>query len=58
MKAKSSSTTLKRAGNSTDEISEMLGHRNTIVTQRYLASLDMEKLLKSMIICIKNTQDL
>ena len=36
-------TTLKRAGKSTDEISEMLGHSNTIVTQRYLASLDMEK---------------
>jgi len=44
MTARSSyATTLKRAGKSTDEISEMLGHSNSIVTQRYLASLDMEK---------------
>jgi integrase len=36
-------TTLKRAGKSKDEISEMLGHSNSVVTEHYLASLDMEK---------------
>ena len=36
-------TTLKRAGVSKDDISEMLGHSNSIVTEHYLASLDMEK---------------
>ena len=36
-------TTLKRAGVSKDTISEMLGHSNSVVTEHYLASLDMEK---------------
>lgn len=36
-------TTLKRAGVSKDNISEMLGHSNSVVTEHYLASLDMEK---------------
>jgi len=36
-------TTLKRAGVSKDQISEMLGHSNSVVTEHYLASLDMEK---------------
>ena len=35
-------TTLRRAGVSTDDIGEMLGHANSIVTVRYLASIDME----------------
>lgn len=38
-------TTLKRAGKSKDEISEMLGHSNSVVTEHYLANLDMEKTL-------------
>jgi site-specific recombinase XerC len=36
-------TTLKRAGKSKYEISEMLDHSNSVVTEHYLASLDMEK---------------
>jgi integrase len=36
-------TTLKRAGVSKDNIGEMLGHSNSIVTEHYLASLDIEK---------------
>lgn len=36
-------TTLKRAGVSKDNIGEMLGHANSIVTEHYLASLDIEK---------------
>ena len=36
-------TTLKRAGKSTDEIAEMLGHSNSVICEHYLASLDMEK---------------
>jgi len=36
-------TTLKRAGVSTDNIGEMLGHANSVVTEHYLASLDIEK---------------
>lgn len=36
-------TTLKRSGNSRDEIGEMMGHSNSLVTENYLASLDMDK---------------
>ena len=36
-------TTLKRAGVSKDNIGEMLGHSNSIVTEHNLASLDIEK---------------
>ena len=36
-------TTLKRAGVSKDDIGEMLGHSNSVVTEHYLASLDIEK---------------
>ena len=36
-------TTLKRAGVSKDSIGEMLGHANSVVTEHYLASLDIEK---------------
>lgn len=35
-------TTLRRAGVSKDDIGEMLGHSNSIVTEHYLASIDME----------------
>lgn len=35
-------TTLKRAGKSYDQIGEMLGHSNSVVTMHYLASMDME----------------
>jgi integrase len=35
--------TLKRSGISKDDIGEMLGHANSIVTERYLASMDFEK---------------
>jgi site-specific recombinase XerD len=35
-------TTLNRAGVSKDRIGEMLGHSNSIVTEHYLASIDME----------------
>jgi len=36
-------TTLKRSGNSKDEIGEMMGHSTSQVTEHYLASLDMDK---------------
>lgn len=36
-------TTLRRGGVSKDNIGEMLGHANSIVTEHYLASLDIEK---------------
>jgi len=36
-------TTLKRAGVSKDNIGEMLGHSNSVVTEHYLDSLDIEK---------------
>lgn len=36
-------TTLFRAGVSKDNIGEMLGHSNSVVTEHYLASLDIEK---------------
>lgn len=36
-------TSLKRAGVSKDNIGEMLGHSNSVVTEHYLASLDIEK---------------
>lgn len=36
-------TTLKRVGVSKDNIGEMLGHSNSIVTEHYLASLAIEK---------------
>lgn len=35
-------TTLRRAGVAKDDIGEMLGHSNSIVTEHYLASIDME----------------
>lgn len=35
-------TTLRRAGVSKDDIGEMLGHSNSIITEHYLASIDME----------------
>lgn len=34
---------LKRTGVSKDDIGEMLDHANSIVTEHYLASLDIEK---------------
>jgi hypothetical protein len=36
-------TTLKRAGVSKDQIEEMPGYSNSIVTEHYLASLDIDK---------------
>ena len=36
-------TTLYRKGVSKDEISEMLGHSNSIVTAHYLSTIDLEK---------------
>jgi integrase len=36
-------TTLRRSGVSKDDIGEVLGHANSIVTEHYLASLDIEK---------------
>ena len=36
-------TILKRPGVSKDNIGEMLGHSNSVVTEHYLASLDIEK---------------
>ena len=36
-------TTLLRGGVSKDEIGEMLGHSNSIVTEHYLAGLEKEK---------------
>lgn len=35
-------TSLRRAGVSKDDIGEMLGHSNSIVTEHYLASIDLE----------------
>jgi len=35
-------TTLKRAGKTNDQIGEMLGHANSVVTMHYLGSMDME----------------
>ncbi len=35
-------TTLRRAGVSKDDIGEMLGHSNSVITEHYLASIDME----------------
>ena len=35
-------STLKRAGISKDKIGEMLGHSNSVVTEHYLGSLDIE----------------
>lgn len=39
-------TTLKRAGISKDVIGEMLGHSNSIVTEHYLATLDVERVFE------------
>lgn len=39
-------TTLLRAGKSKDEISEMLGHSNSVVTEHYLAAIEVEKTFK------------
>jgi integrase len=39
-------TTLKRAGVSRDDIGEMLGHSNSVITEHYLASLDAERTFK------------
>jgi len=36
-------STLHRNGESVDEISKMLGHGNSIVTERYLAIINMKK---------------
>ena len=36
-------TILKRGGKSKDQIGEMLGHSNSVVTEHYLGSLDIEK---------------
>lgn len=36
-------TTLKRANVPTSQIGEMMGHSNSVVTEHYLASLDLEK---------------
>jgi integrase len=36
-------STLRRNGESVDDISKMLGHGNSIVTERYLSSINMEK---------------
>ena len=35
-------TSLRRAGVSKDDIGDMLGHSNSIVTEHYLSSIDME----------------
>lgn len=37
-------TTLLRSGKSKDEISTMLGHSNSVVTEHYLGSLDLDKI--------------
>jgi hypothetical protein len=39
-------TTLRRGGVSKDDIGEMLGHANSVVTEHYLASLDIEKTIE------------
>jgi DNA-binding CsgD family transcriptional regulator len=39
-------TTLKRAGKSNDQIGEMLGHSNSIVTMHYLGSMDLDSTLE------------
>lgn len=39
-------TTLNRAGVSRDDIGEMLGHSNSVVTEHYLASMEAEKTFK------------
>lgn len=36
-------TTLKRNGRSKDQIGEMMGHSNSIVTEHYLAALDVDE---------------
>ena len=36
-------TTLKRANVPTSQIGEMMGHSNSVVTEHYLATLDIEK---------------
>lgn len=36
-------TSLKRGGKSKDQIGEMLGHSNSVVTEHYLGSLDTDK---------------
>ena len=36
-------TILKRGGKSKDQIGEMLGHSNSVVTEHYLGSLDTDK---------------
>jgi len=39
-------STLRRNGESTDDISQMMGHSNCIVTEHYLASIDTERTFK------------
>jgi hypothetical protein len=36
-------TTLKRANVPTSQIGEMTGHSNSVVTEHYMATLDIEK---------------
>ena len=39
-------STLMREGTSHDDIGQMLGHCNSIVTEHYLASIDAERTFK------------
>lgn len=50
-------TTLLRSGVSKDEIGEMLGHSNSIVTEHYLAGLEKEKKRKINSVLPQRPQD-
>lgn len=50
-------TTLLRGGVSKDEIGEMLGHSNSIVTEHYLAGLEKEKKKKINSVLPQRQQD-
>jgi integrase len=49
-------TTHNRAGVSRDDIGEMLGHSNSIVTEHYLASMEAEKTFKINSSLLKKTR--
>ena len=39
-------STLKRNGESRDDIGQMMGHSNSVVTEHYLTSIDTERTFK------------